>query len=45
MVDNADGEKMREGHAGPWSFYMQNLKSYLEEGEDERTTKFGQKTA
>ncbi len=43
--DNAEGEKMREGHAGPWNFYMENLKSYLERGVDERATKFAQKTA
>lgn len=41
--DNPEGEKMRDGHAGPWSFYLPNLKAYLEIGADERAAKLGQK--
>ncbi len=38
-------EELRANHAGPWHFYMQNLKSYLEKGEDGRAAAIGQKTA
>lgn len=40
-----EGKQLIERHEGPWGFYMQNLKAYLEEGKDERTAKLGQKTA
>jgi uncharacterized protein YndB with AHSA1/START domain len=41
----AKGEKLRDYHAGLWSFYMSNLKTYLESGVDNRTAALGQKTA
>ena len=41
----AEGEKLRDYHAGPWSFYMSNLKTYLESGVDNRAAALGQKTA
>jgi uncharacterized protein YndB with AHSA1/START domain len=40
-----DGEAARDQHAGPWDFYLSNLKSYLEEGADNRAAALGQKTA
>ncbi len=39
------GDQLREMHAGPWSFYLSNLKAYLEEGKDQRAAALGQKTA
>ena len=41
----AEGEKLHDYHAGPWSFYMVNLKTYLETGVDNRAAALGQKTA
>ena len=40
-----EGDKLREMHAGPWSFYLANLKGYLEAGTDQRAAALGQKTA
>jgi uncharacterized protein YndB with AHSA1/START domain len=40
-----EGEKLRDYHAGPWTFYMSNLKTYLESGVDNRAAALGQKTA
>ena len=31
-----DGQAARDHHAGPWDFYLANLKSYLESGVDNR---------
>jgi uncharacterized protein YndB with AHSA1/START domain len=42
--DGPDAETLRSNHAGPWHFYMQNLKSYLEDGKDGRAAALGQKT-
>jgi uncharacterized protein YndB with AHSA1/START domain len=42
--ESEEGNALRANHAGPWSFYLANLKSYLERGVDERTAKLGQKT-
>jgi len=39
-----DAEGLRAAHDGPWSFYMFNLKSYLEQGVDMRTEKLSQVT-
>ena len=38
------GQLARDHHAGPWDFYLSNLKSYLEEGTDNRAAMLGQKT-
>jgi len=40
----AEGEQQRDFHAGPWSFYIANLKTYLETGTDNRAAALGQKT-
>ena len=37
--------ELREMHAGPWSFYLANLKSCLKAGRDGRAAALGQKTA
>jgi uncharacterized protein YndB with AHSA1/START domain len=37
-------DQLKEMHDGPWSFYMANLKSYLENGEDHRAEQIGQVT-
>ena len=39
------GQKARDYHAGPWDFYLSNLKAYLEAGQDNRAAVLGQKTA
>ena len=39
-----DGKMVRDHHAGPWDFYLANLKSYMESGVDNRTAMLGQKT-
>lgn len=36
--------QLREMHDGPWSFYMSNLKSYLEQGVDHRFEQISQIT-
>lgn len=41
----AEGDELLKKHSDPWGFYMMNLKSYLEEGQDGRTAAIGQKTA
>jgi uncharacterized protein YndB with AHSA1/START domain len=38
------GGQMRDHHAGPWGFYMSNLKTFLETGADNRAAALGQKT-
>jgi len=43
--DGPGADEMRGNHAGPWHFYLGNLKSYLEEGTDQRAAAIGQKTA
>ncbi len=37
-------DQLKEMHDGPWSFYMANLKSYLENGGDQRGEQIGQVT-
>jgi uncharacterized protein YndB with AHSA1/START domain len=39
-----NSEQLKEMHDGPWSFYMTNLKSYLENGGDHRSAQIGQVT-
>jgi uncharacterized protein YndB with AHSA1/START domain len=39
-----EGKAMRDYHAGPWDFYLANLKSYLEGGVDNRAAMLKQKT-
>ena len=39
-----EGQAARDHHAGPWDFYLSNLKSYLEDGVDNRAAVLGQKT-
>jgi uncharacterized protein YndB with AHSA1/START domain len=39
-----EGKTARDHHAGPWGFYMGNLKSYLESAGDNRAAALGQKT-
>ena len=34
--------EMIEKHTGPWTFYLQNLKGYLEQGADGRTEQIKQ---
>ena len=36
--------QLREMHDGPWSFYMANLKAYLEQGADLRSEQINQVT-
>ena len=38
------GQAARDHHAGPWDFYLANLKSYLEAGVDNRAAMLKQKT-
>jgi uncharacterized protein YndB with AHSA1/START domain len=38
------GAQLREMHDGPWSFYMANRKSYLEQGADHRSEAISQIT-
>ena len=37
-----ENAKMIEMHAGPWMFYLQNLKGYLEQGADGRAEQLKQ---
>jgi uncharacterized protein YndB with AHSA1/START domain len=37
-------DQLREMHAGPWQFYMANLKNHLENGGDLRAEQLGQVT-
>ena len=39
-----EGKAARDHHAGPWDFYLANLKSYLEAGVDNRAAMLKQKT-
>jgi uncharacterized protein YndB with AHSA1/START domain len=38
-------DQAHEMHAGGWQFFLGNLKSYLERGEDRRASEMGMKTA
>lgn len=40
-----DWDQAYEMHAGGWQFFLGNLKSYLERGEDRRGSEMGMKTA
>ena len=42
--DGENSDQLTEMHDGPWSFYMVNLKSYLENGDDQRAEQIGQVT-
>jgi uncharacterized protein YndB with AHSA1/START domain len=42
--NGAEGEQLRAGHVPQWSFFLGNLKSFLESGIDERAAKLKQKT-
>ncbi len=39
-----NSDQLKEMHDGPWGFYMTNLKSYLENGGDQRAEQIGQVT-
>lgn len=42
---DADAERIREHHVQGWRFFLGNLKTYLERGEDQRASVLGMRTA